>query len=75
MFAIFHALVPESVPSSVDLQTQVATLTSLRLLVRASQGGDPLEPAAKWKVNVGREYIHRLARSVKFQLEEYLAEV
>ena len=75
LFAIFHALVPDPVPSSVDLQTQVATLTSLRLLVRASVGGDPLEPAAKWRVNVGWEYIHRLARSVKFQVEEYLAEV
>ena len=75
LFAIFHALVPDPVSSSVDLQTQVATLTSLRLLVRASMGGDPLEPAAKWRVNVGWEYIHRLARSVKFQVEEYLAEV
>ena len=75
VFAIFHALVPDAVPSSVDLQTQIATLTSLRQLVRASMSEDPLEPATKWRVNVGWEYIHRLARSVKFQVEEYLAEV
>lgn len=53
LFAIFHALVPDPVPSSVDLQTNVATLTILHLLVRASVGGDLLELAAKWRVNVG----------------------
>lgn len=75
MLAVFHSIVPDPVPSSVDLQTQVATLTSLRLLVRASASGDPLEAAGKWRVNVGWEYVRGLARSVKFEVEGYLAEV
>jgi len=75
MLAIFHAIVPDPVASSVDLQTQIATLTSLRLLVRASASGDPLEAGGKWRVNVGWEYIRGLARSVKFEVEGFLAEV
>ncbi|KAF8430040.1 origin recognition complex subunit 5 C-terminus-domain-containing protein [Tirmania nivea] len=75
MLAIFHAIVPDPVASSVDLQTQIATLTSLRLLVRASASGDPLEAGGKWRVNVGWEYVRGLARSVKFEVEGFLAEV
>ena len=75
MLAIFHAIVRDPVASSVDLQTQIATLTSLRLLVRASASGDPLEAGGKWRVNVGWEYVKGLARSVKFEVEGLLAEV
>ncbi|KAF8476950.1 origin recognition complex subunit 5 C-terminus-domain-containing protein [Kalaharituber pfeilii] len=74
MMAIFHSIVPTPVTSSVDLQTQVATLTSLRLLVRASVSGDQLEASGKWRVNVGWDYIHRIARSVKFEIEGFLEE-
>jgi origin recognition complex subunit 5 len=59
--------------STVDLMTQIATLTSLRLLVRTS-GGDVLEAQAKWRVNVGAEFVGNVARSVGFDVESYLAE-
>jgi origin recognition complex subunit 5 len=52
---------------------QVATLTSLRLLIKSS-AADPLEGIAKWKVNVGWDYIRAVARSVKFDIEDYLVE-
>lgn len=71
--AIFHAITPEDVKPSVDLLAQVATLTSLRLLVKAS-ALDPLDGSAKWRVNVGWDYVRGVARSVKFDIEDRLAE-
>ena len=71
--AIFAVVVPQPVPSSVDVQAQVATLTALRLLVKAA-GQDPLDGATKWKVNVGWEYVRGISRSIKFEIEDYMAE-
>ena len=60
---------------SVDIQAQIATLTALRLLVRTSSAAlDPLDGAAKWKVNVGWEYIRGIARSVKLDIEDFMAD-
>jgi origin recognition complex subunit 5 len=73
LLAIFPVIVPESIPSSVDIQAQIATLTSLRLLVKATPK-DPLDVNAKWKVNVGREYIRAIACSIRFELEDYMTE-
>ncbi|KAI9768538.1 MAG: hypothetical protein M1835_006848 [Candelina submexicana] len=74
MLAIFHAILPRPVTSAADILTQIATLASLRLLVRTSGTADPLEGQTKWRVNVGWPYIQNLARTVKFEIEEYLAE-
>lgn len=71
--AIFPTLTPHTVPPSVDIQAQIATLTSLRLLIKATSL-DPLDGSAKWKVNIGWEYIRSIARSVKFDIEDYLIE-
>ncbi|KAI5852322.1 origin recognition complex subunit 5 C-terminus-domain-containing protein [Tricharina praecox] len=71
--AIFPTLTSHTVPPSVDVQAQIATLTSLRLLVKATSL-DPLDGSAKWKVNVGWEYIRSIARSVKFDIEDYMIE-
>jgi origin recognition complex subunit 5 len=35
---------------------------------------DPLDGSAKWKVNVGWEYVRGIARSIKFDIEDYMAE-
>ncbi|KAF2627071.1 hypothetical protein BU25DRAFT_368730, partial [Macroventuria anomochaeta] len=45
LFAIFRALLVDGVPQTADLYTSVATLTSLKLLVRTGVGGasDALE--------------------------------
>jgi len=76
MLAIFHAILPHSVTNTADLQTQIATLTSLRLLLRCGIGanGDALDPSAKWKVNIGYDYVVKMARSVGFEVQDYLAD-
>ncbi len=75
LLAIFHAIVPHTVASgSADVLTQVATLANLRLLARTASGGDILDAGTKWRVNVGWEYIRELARSLRFDIENYLVE-
>ena len=75
MLAIFHSVVPHLVASgTADIMTQIATLVSLRLLVKASGMTDVLDAGAKLKVNVGWEFIKELARSVRFDVESYVAE-
>ncbi len=54
--------------------TQIATLASLRLLVRTSVAADALEAQTKWRVNVGWDYVRNVARGVGFDVESYLAE-
>ncbi|KAF8245798.1 hypothetical protein K440DRAFT_633095 [Wilcoxina mikolae CBS 423.85] len=73
LLAIFPTIIPQGVPSSVDIQAQIATLTALRLLMKVTSL-DPLDGSAKWKVNVGWEYIRGIARSIKFDIEDYMAE-
>lgn len=59
----------------MDIYTQLATLCSLRLLLRTAViGGDLLESGAKWKVNFGWEYALKLARSVGFDITDHVAE-
>ncbi|KAI9713364.1 MAG: hypothetical protein M1812_006642 [Candelaria pacifica] len=74
MLAIFHAILSRPLTTTADILTQIATLASLRLLVRTSGTADPLEGQTKWRVNVGWQYIQDVARSVNFEIEEYLAE-
>lgn len=62
---------------SADVQMAVATLASLRLLVRiggGAGGGDGLEAGGKWKVNVGWEVVRGVARSVGVEVEDYLVD-
>lgn len=58
-----------------DVQMAIATLASLRLVQRtgiAAEGG--LDAGAKWRVCVGWEVVRGVARSVGFEVEDYLAE-
>jgi origin recognition complex subunit 5 len=73
LLAIFRALLDGSVPQVADLYTQIATLTSLRLLVRAGAGSsDVLEAGGRWRVNFGWEYARALGRFVNLEVGEYL---
>ncbi|KAI8943363.1 hypothetical protein NX059_001378 [Plenodomus lindquistii] len=75
LLAIFRALVSEgNVPQVADLYGQVATVTSLRLLVRAGGvgGNDALEVGGRWRVNFSWEYARALGRSVGIEVGEYL---
>ncbi|KAF2818526.1 origin recognition complex subunit Orc5 [Ophiobolus disseminans] len=73
LLAIFRALLDGSVPQVADVYTQIATLTSLRLLVRAGAGSnDALEGGGRWRVGFGWEYVRALGRSVNLEVGEYL---
>ncbi|KAF1353453.1 origin recognition complex subunit 5 C-terminus-domain-containing protein [Delphinella strobiligena] len=75
LFAILHAILPHDFVPTMDIYTQLATLCSLRLLLRtAVVGGDILESGVKWKVNFGWDYAVKIARSVGLDLTDYAAE-
>jgi origin recognition complex subunit 5 len=61
-------------PQNVDVFTQIATLSSLRLLLRAGTTvTDALDPGCKWRVNCGWEYIATLGRSVGLEMRDLFA--
>lgn len=78
LLAILHAILPHDFRSTIDVYTQVATLTSLRLLAKGGGLGssDPLEAGGKWRVGgqVSWEYVQAIARSLKFEIRDYVAE-
>lgn len=78
LLAILHAILPHDLQSTIDIYTQIAALSGLRLLVRSGGIGssDPLEPGGKWRVGlpVTWEYVQALARSLKFEVIDYVAE-
>lgn len=55
---------------SADILAQVATLSSLRLLVRT--GKEELDGGSKLRVNVGWEVVRALGRGVGVELGEWL---
>jgi origin recognition complex subunit 5 len=81
MLAIFHAIREESraamgrgsVNGSADVQMAIATLLSLRLLVRVGNA-DPLDGGARYRVAVGWEVVRSVGRSVGIEVEEWVAD-
>jgi origin recognition complex subunit 5 len=81
MLAIFHAIREESrgakgrgnVNGSADLQTAIATLVSLRLLVRIGNA-DALDGGARYRVAVGWEVVRSVGRSVGIEVEEWVGD-
>lgn len=59
-----------------DVGMAIATLASLRLLVRigGAGGGDVLDRGGKWRVNVGWEVVRGLGRSMGVEVEEWLVD-
>ncbi|KAI8080055.1 origin recognition complex [Halteromyces radiatus] len=70
MLAIFYSIIDDELEDSIDIQLQITSLTTLRLLVRCT-GMDKLD-AAKYKCNVSFDFIRAVAQSVRFELERYL---
>ncbi|KAJ1744193.1 hypothetical protein LPJ68_000253 [Coemansia sp. RSA 1086] len=70
MLAIFYSIIVEPVDSSVDVQIQIASLVTLRLLTKTS-AGDRLD-GIKCKCNVSLETIRTIAHSVRFEIDRYL---
>ncbi len=84
MLAIFHAIKEDAnahgsgrgkLSGSADVQMAVATLVSLRLLVRlGSANVDVLDAGTRYRVAVGWEVVRGVARSVGVEVEDYLAD-
>jgi origin recognition complex subunit 5 len=78
LLAILHAILPHDLRSTIDVYTQIATLSGLKMLVRSAGIGsaDSLEAGSKWRVGavVTWEYVQGLARSLKFDIVDYVAE-
>jgi origin recognition complex subunit 5 len=86
MMAIFAAVRREwvatgeprtrSADMDADVGMAIATLASLRLLVRIGGGttgsADPMDRGGKWRVNVGWEVVRGLGRSMGVEIEEWL---
>jgi origin recognition complex subunit 5 len=82
MMAIFEAVRGEWSPEGSGVSTSgldgdigmaIATLASLRLLVRVGTG-DMMDRSGKWRINVGWEAIRGIGRSIGVELEEWLIE-
>lgn len=84
MLAIFHAIKGDAnakgrgkgrVEGAADVQMAVATLISLRLLLRmGSVNSDVLDGGVRYRVAVGWEVVRGVARSVGVEAEDYLAD-
>jgi origin recognition complex subunit 5 len=88
MLAIFHAIKEDAdnrerlgtgrelTAGAADVQMAIATLASLRLLVKigATSAADTLDGGSKYRVAVGWEVVRSIARSVGVEAEDYLAE-
>ncbi|KAJ2235399.1 hypothetical protein H4R99_002601 [Coemansia sp. RSA 1722] len=70
MLAIFYSIIAEPVDSSVDVQIQIASLITLRLLTKTS-AGDRLD-GIKCKCNVSLETVRAISRSVRFEIDRFL---
>jgi origin recognition complex subunit 5 len=73
MMAIFHSITNYEIKQTVDIHMQVATLGTLKLILRTNRG-DPLLGGGRWKVNVPEEEIRRIAGSVGFSLNDHLVD-
>lgn len=56
-----------------DVGMALATLASLRLLVRVG-AGDLMDRSGKWRINVGWEAVRGIGRSIGVEVEEWLIE-
>ncbi|KAG9242183.1 origin recognition complex subunit 5 C-terminus-domain-containing protein [Calycina marina] len=88
MLAIFSAILADAdgrgkyakgrafgdVAGSSDVQMAIATLMSLRLIIKTSNSGDVLEGTSKYRVAVNWDVIRAVARSVGVEPEDYLEE-
>jgi origin recognition complex subunit 5 len=57
-----------------DVGMAIATLASLRLLIRVGAVADVMDRGGKWRVNVGWEVVRGLGRSMGVEVEEWLIE-
>ena len=75
LMSILHAILPHEFTPTIDLYTQLSSLTSLRLLLKSGLfSADALEPGSRWKVTFGWDYVNKLAGSLNFDITDFVAE-
>ncbi|KKA29576.1 hypothetical protein TD95_001676 [Thielaviopsis punctulata] len=57
-----------------DIGVAMATLASLRLLVRVGMGSDLLDRGARWRITVNWDDVRSIGRSVGLEIEDWLVE-
>ncbi|KAL5612628.1 hypothetical protein BROUX41_004277 [Berkeleyomyces rouxiae] len=57
-----------------DVGVAMATLASLRLLVRVGLGSDLMDRGARWRITVGWDDVRAIGRSVGLEIEDWLVE-
>lgn len=77
LLAILHSIYTlentKPLPSNLDINTQIANLSSLKILLKSSNI-DYISAKTRWKVNVNFSYVKAIAEDLEFPLETYLAE-
>lgn len=85
MLAILHAIAPstksqtytddpdKAFPSNIDIGVQIATLTTLKLIVRTSST-DPLDSRTRWKINASWALVKKLADDIGLEINGFLME-
>ncbi|KAG4302337.1 hypothetical protein PCK1_001609 [Pneumocystis canis] len=63
---------PKSFTLERMLISKIETLASLKIIIRSSLISDKLDSAGRWKVNVGWDFVQKIAKSINFELENYL---
>lgn len=73
MLGIFHNIVEEPVPTSINLYHQIGSLISLKFLGRCSNSLDKsLENGMRLKCNVKYDMVKNIAKTVDFDLCKYI---
>lgn len=77
LLAITHAIYTlenaKPFPSNLDLFSQIANLSSLKIILK-SHNTDFISAKTKWKINVNFPFAKSLADDLNFPIENYLAE-
>ncbi|TPX60910.1 hypothetical protein PhCBS80983_g01469 [Powellomyces hirtus] len=70
MLAIFYSILPDEIEGTTDIQMQIASLMTLRILLRVTTP-DRLD-GMKCKCNASYEFVQQLGKSVRFDVSQYL---
>lgn len=71
--AIYTIETGSNLHTDIDIMTQVANLSSMKLLLK-SNNNDFISAKTKWKINCSFEYVKSLADDLNFPIDHYLTE-
>ncbi|KAG4090746.1 origin recognition complex subunit 5-like protein [Neocallimastix lanati (nom. inval.)] len=72
MLAIFYSIIEDPIEGTIDINRQIASLLTLKLLIKI--GNTDILNQMKCKCNVNYEFIQYLSKSVHFDITKYLYE-